>query len=389
MFVCNFCYHADCDCTAEGTVPDTVCNRTNGQCVCRQGVTGRSCDVCEEGTDNMWPDCLLCDDECYNLWNDSIFDLTELVTANISDVKGFNISLVYVSLEDFDHVCDIVDDIFTIVNRSNLSLTELDRVDKLVFMIMQQIISQMQAAIAVNSSIVNISQSEVVLSKQLGIVRQTLIAALIRLNGLQLESLVNNDTNSNSEIQQSLNKSLEAYEVISNDVQIILNMLKNNSEVYDLKRQAFMSIENQISQLLSLVDNATEFTEGMNFFLCESNTLLIDSNCSGIFQVSLITANQILASLLEVNEDLTTMTSVKSQLNEFLDALNLSLHNLSNIRDYQLPDEVTMLIDDMLNLNKILSDKLNSSILVLIESLANQLLDLSLNSSYTEVCINV
>ena len=367
-------------------MPNTVCNRTNGQCMCRQGVTGRSCDVCEEGTDNLWPDCLLCDDECYNLWNDSIYDLTEMVAANISDAEAFNISLVYVSLEDFDHVCDIVDDIFTVVNGSNLSLTELNRVDELINMITQQIITQIQAANAINFSTVNISKSEAALSERLGIVRGTVLS---RLNALQLELPVSNNTNSSRQIQNSLNESLEAYGVISNDVKAILNMLTNSSEFYNLKLKAFMPIENQISQLLSLVDNATEFTEGMNAFLCGSNMPLIDSNCSGAFQVSLITAGQIVASLMEVNENLSAMISVQSQLKEFLDALNLSIHNLSNIHDYQLPDEVMMLIDDMLNLNEILSDKLNSSVLELIETLANELLDLSLNSSYTEVCTNV
>ena len=46
-------YHIGCDCYTEGTSPDTLCNRTNGQCVCRDHVTGRRCNQCEEGYWNM------------------------------------------------------------------------------------------------------------------------------------------------------------------------------------------------------------------------------------------------------------------------------------------------------------------------------------------------
>ena len=112
-----------CECRSETSLG---CDQLTGACICRQGVTGRLCDACEEGTDNLWPDCLSCNDTCYNVWNDSIFQLTETVNANISEALMSNISSVNVSLEEFDHLCDIVDNIFAIVNRSNLSLTELN-----------------------------------------------------------------------------------------------------------------------------------------------------------------------------------------------------------------------------------------------------------------------
>ena len=372
-----------CECESEASLG---CDRLTGECICREGVTGRSCDACEEGTDNLWPDCLTCDEECYTLWNDSIFQLTEVVNANISEAFTSNVSSVNVSMEEFDKLWDIFDDIFGIVNRSNLSVTELTRVDELVVILMQQIITQLQAANAVNVSIVNINISEVMLVEQLEIIKRTLAAALNDLNGLQLELPTNNVTNLSSQVQRALNRSLQAHEVVSDDVQMTVDLITNSSEVYDEKLKTFMSIENQIHELLSLVNNATEFAGENNAFLCGNNASLIDTNCSGIFEVSLITASQIVSSIREVNEYLSMVAIIESQLMELSDTLELSLQNLSEISDYRLPDEVMMLRDDMLSLNEKLSDKLNSSILWLIESLANQMLQLSLNSTPIEVC---
>ena len=372
-----------CECASEASLG---CDRLTGQCTCREGVTGRSCDACEEGTNNLWPDCLTCDDECYALWNDSIFQLTEVVNANISEALTSNISSVNVSMEEFDQLCDTVDDIFAISNSSNLSVIELNRVDELVVMLMQQIIIQLQAANAVNVSIVNISVSEVMLVEQLERIKRTLATALNDLNGLQLELPINNGTNLSNQVQRALNRSLQAYKVVSDDVQITIDLITNGSKVYDDKLKKFQSIENQIRELLSLVNNATEFAGEKNSFLCENNASLIGSDCDGIFEESMITASQIVTSIKEVNEYLSMVAIIESQLIELSNTLELSLQNLSEISDYRLPDEAMMLRDDMLDLNEKLSDKLNSSILLLIESLANQLLQLSLNSTPVEVC---
>jgi len=42
-----------CNCDPTGTVPGTICDSVGGQCVCQYGVTGRRCDVCQQGFYNF------------------------------------------------------------------------------------------------------------------------------------------------------------------------------------------------------------------------------------------------------------------------------------------------------------------------------------------------
>lgn len=47
-------------------MPGTVCNRTSGQCVCKDHVTGRRCDQCESGYWNLTSSgCISCN--CYSI----------------------------------------------------------------------------------------------------------------------------------------------------------------------------------------------------------------------------------------------------------------------------------------------------------------------------------
>ena len=44
-----------CDCNILGS-PSDKCNRATGQCICRHGYTGRSCDQCKNGK-TLFPTC--------------------------------------------------------------------------------------------------------------------------------------------------------------------------------------------------------------------------------------------------------------------------------------------------------------------------------------------
>lgn len=374
-----------CECKSEASLG---CNSLTGQCICRRGVTGRSCDTCEEGTNNVWPDCIMCDEDCYNIWNNSITELTKIVNASISEaLASSNTSSVNVSAEAFNQLQSLIDDVSAIMNSSNFSLTELNRVDQLVVMVTQQVITQIQAASNINASIIRINGSEVELLQTLERMKRSIATISMDLDELQLDLTADNGSVQSNQVQDSLNRSSTAYEVISNDVMPIIDMIINSSRIYNEKLNTFQSIEVQIYNLSTLVNNAMEFAETTNSFLCKDEMSLneSDSNCDRIFRRSMTTLSEVVASAVQINESLNMVAIVESQLSELLNTLELSLQNLNMVNDYRLPDEV-LLKDDMLLLNEKLSNKLNASILLVIESLINQSLELSLKVTPAEVC---
>ncbi|XP_078543662.1 laminin subunit alpha-1 [Lissotriton helveticus] len=55
-----------CDCNPNGSVHGH-CDRQSGQCVCKDGVTGRLCDACQPRHLLLETECISCDDECTGL----------------------------------------------------------------------------------------------------------------------------------------------------------------------------------------------------------------------------------------------------------------------------------------------------------------------------------
>lgn len=52
------------------------CNKHNGACECKPGMTGYYCDKCNRGTYGEVPYCSLCG-QCFDDWSETIFELRE------------------------------------------------------------------------------------------------------------------------------------------------------------------------------------------------------------------------------------------------------------------------------------------------------------------------
>lgn len=50
------------------------CDKTNGSCLCRKGITGYSCSRCDRGTTGNIPYCTPCG-ECYDNWADVLNEI--------------------------------------------------------------------------------------------------------------------------------------------------------------------------------------------------------------------------------------------------------------------------------------------------------------------------
>ena len=140
------------------------CVRVTDECTCSPGVTGQFCEMCEPGTANLWPNCLACNSECHNLWNNSLFRLTETVNGSISMVTSLNASSINVTLMDLDYLYGlmIIDDIVSIVNNSNLNISQLDSVVRLVAMVTEQVTTQLQLGNTIEGNMVSINRSEII-----------------------------------------------------------------------------------------------------------------------------------------------------------------------------------------------------------------------------------
>ena len=86
-----------------------VCDKSSGQCPCKEGVTGLKCESCLPNTSGLLPLCEPCD-ECYDRWFDRISVFLSDVRVAISIAESLNITITPV--EDlFQLIRDINDTI--------------------------------------------------------------------------------------------------------------------------------------------------------------------------------------------------------------------------------------------------------------------------------------
>ena len=381
------CVLLACQCEEATTLR---CDRVTGKCTCNPGVTGEFCEVCKPGTTNLWPNCLACDNECHNIWNNSLFQLTETVNESISMVTSLNASSINVTLMDLDYLYSLIDNITAIVNNSSLNVSQLNNVVRLVSIVTEQVTKQLQFANMTEDNIVSINRSEIMLLQQLENISERLTNSLTELDNLQLELTIDNGTDLVAVVTQSLERSSAAYKIISNEVILAIATIENSSSNYRSKIDSFQSIEDQIDDLLLVIDNITIFSETVNKFLCGQCDLQEDCgvNCGGILNRSIVTANQIEANIQIIDNHLNTTEQIKYELQKLLQRVNSTLALLNNMEDLDLLSQAKQqldLLNQLHNLTSNLLSQLNLSTLLLIENMTNQSLMYQLSQTPSEV----
>ncbi|XP_077987019.1 laminin subunit alpha-1-like [Glandiceps talaboti] len=68
-----------CNCSSTGTVPNTFCDQTSGQCVCKPNVGGRACDTCMDTFWNLEAGCQAC--SCYEAGSKDTSNFCDKITG--------------------------------------------------------------------------------------------------------------------------------------------------------------------------------------------------------------------------------------------------------------------------------------------------------------------
>nr|XP_033789904.1 laminin subunit alpha-1 [Geotrypetes seraphini] len=69
-----------CECNPSGSV-DILCDRISGHCVCKRGVTGHLCDMCQPRHLLLEKECISCDDDCTGVLLNDLENLTTAIPA--------------------------------------------------------------------------------------------------------------------------------------------------------------------------------------------------------------------------------------------------------------------------------------------------------------------
>ncbi|MEE6464431.1 hypothetical protein FKM82_006256 [Ascaphus truei] len=159
---CSLGYHGNpskpggdcqkCDCNPSGSL-NNHCDRLTGQCICKQGTTGRLCDTCEPRHILLEQECISCDDDCTGPLLDDLDTLHQVMfSINITGI----VPLPYGFISHLENVTKhLKGSVSTGVDTSlslDKTIKQLNTISKETDRIQQQMTQVIRNGEAVNSS---------------------------------------------------------------------------------------------------------------------------------------------------------------------------------------------------------------------------------------------
>lgn len=118
-----------CDCDSRG-IQTPQCDRSDGHCICNEGVEGFRCDKCARGYSGIFPNCVPCH-KCFALWDVIIKELSNRTNRLLDRASALKITGVIGPYQKIiDKVQETLKEIETIISQ-NPAVEPLKNLDRL------------------------------------------------------------------------------------------------------------------------------------------------------------------------------------------------------------------------------------------------------------------
>ena len=274
-----------CDCRLDGTT-SAVCNNSTGECICREGVEGETCDLCQRNTTGVFPSCELCD-ECTGQWTRRIDQLQDEVETTVTLVSVLNFTNTTVCEDE----CPQLDILFELIQqiRVVLNMSQIDFISIVVQSNHSRIctlINQTQMlidrAILIQNRLSNLENTSEGIRDELTIVIQTLMDLQSEFQNISqpMNFTMVDPTFYINLARDALERSDEADQLINTNVTTLISDTQSSVANFTTKREdsAFEDRQRNNTERLSILRQRLDAFENL---IEEANQRLCGAGSNG------------------------------------------------------------------------------------------------------------